>query len=52
MDRLISLDMARMSVRELNQFLHHELPKNAAGAPIPGPPPPARDDEGTHKTWR
>jgi len=35
MDSLIKLDLARMSVRELNQFLHHELPKN--GAPKNGP---------------
>jgi len=34
MDSLISLDLTRMSVRELNQFLHHELPKNAAGTLI------------------
>jgi glutamate synthase domain-containing protein 3 len=32
MDSLIPLDLARMSVRELNQFLHHELPKQG-GAP-------------------
>ena len=31
MDSLIKLDLARMSVRELNQFLHHELPRDKAG---------------------
>jgi glutamate synthase domain-containing protein 3 len=31
MDRLIPLDLARMSVRELNQFLHHELPARGTG---------------------
>lgn len=34
MDSLISLDLARISIRELNQFLHHELPPAAAGARI------------------
>jgi glutamate synthase domain-containing protein 3 len=34
MDRLIPLDLARISVRELNQFLHHDLPKTAGGARI------------------
>jgi len=34
MDRVISLDLAQMSVRELNQFLHHELPAQAPGARI------------------
>jgi glutamate synthase domain-containing protein 3 len=34
MDRLIPLDLARMTVRELNQFLHHELPKRGAGARV------------------
>ncbi len=34
MDRLISLDLARMSVRELNQFLHHDLPKDGADAHV------------------
>ncbi len=34
MDRLISLDLARMSVRELNQYLHHELPKTGADAHV------------------
>ncbi len=34
MDHLIPLDLARMSVRELNQFLHHDLPQDAAGARI------------------
>src|SRR4051812_12499763 len=27
MDSLTRLDLGRISVRELNQFLHHELPK-------------------------
>jgi len=30
MDRVISLDLSRMTVRELNQFLHHELPDSGA----------------------
>jgi glutamate synthase domain-containing protein 3 len=34
MDRLISLDLARLSVRELNQFLHHDLPTGVAGAQV------------------
>jgi glutamate synthase domain-containing protein 3 len=34
MDRLISLDLAKMSVRELNQLLHHDLPAQGAGARI------------------
>lgn len=29
-DGLLELDLARMSVRELNQFLHHELPTSGA----------------------
>ena len=27
MDHLIALDLARMSVRDLNEYLHHDLPK-------------------------
>jgi glutamate synthase domain-containing protein 3 len=34
MDNLIPLDLARMSVRELNHYLHHELPKNDAGVRV------------------
>src|SRR5579872_4565854 len=34
MDRLIELDLARISVRELNQFLHHDLPKTGGGAHV------------------
>ncbi|MGE5192715.1 MAG: protein glxC [Deltaproteobacteria bacterium] len=34
MDHLISLDLARMSVRDLNQYLHHDLPRNGDGAHI------------------
>ena len=30
MDRVIPLDLTRLTVRELNHFLHHELPKNGA----------------------
>jgi glutamate synthase domain-containing protein 3 len=30
MDRLITFDLSRQSVRELNQFLHHDLPNNGA----------------------
>lgn len=30
MDRLIQRDLAQVSVRELNQFLHHELPHSGA----------------------
>ncbi|MBS0266716.1 MAG: protein glxC [Planctomycetes bacterium] len=31
MDRLIQLDLAGLTVRELNQFLHQELPSRGAG---------------------
>jgi glutamate synthase domain-containing protein 3 len=34
MDHLIPLDLARISVRELNQYLHHELPKIGAGVRV------------------
>jgi glutamate synthase domain-containing protein 3 len=34
MDHLISLDLARLSVRELNQFLHHELPARGGGSQV------------------
>jgi glutamate synthase domain-containing protein 3 len=34
MDNLIPLDLARMSVRELNQYLHHDLPKNGSGVRV------------------
>jgi glutamate synthase domain-containing protein 3 len=34
MDHLISLDLARLSVRELNEYLHHELPGTGHGARI------------------
>jgi glutamate synthase domain-containing protein 3 len=34
MDRLISLDLARISVRELNQYLHHELPMTGSDAHV------------------
>lgn len=32
MDSLITLDLARMSVRDANQYLHHELPKIGVAA--------------------
>lgn len=31
MDRMIPLDLAQMTVRELNAFLHHDLPADATG---------------------
>ena len=31
MDRVKQLDLSRLSVREVNQFLHHELPGNSIG---------------------
>ncbi|HEY2252630.1 MAG TPA: hypothetical protein VGH74_16265 [Planctomycetaceae bacterium] len=34
MDNLIPLDLARMSVRELNQYLHHELPQDGSGVHV------------------
>jgi glutamate synthase domain-containing protein 3 len=34
MDHLISLDLARLSVRELNQYLHRELPSSGETARI------------------
>ena len=30
MDRVIPLDLSRLTVRELNHYLHHELPNNGA----------------------
>lgn len=34
MDSLITLDLARMSVRDANEYLHHELPKTGAAPRI------------------
>ncbi|HLQ46999.1 MAG TPA: hypothetical protein VK137_19815, partial [Planctomycetaceae bacterium] len=37
MDRVISLDLSRLTVRELNHFLHHELPHVGHDSIVPAP---------------